>query len=171
MTDEKGSTAETQSMTLYIIKNVVTDRVYVGITTRPLQVRWSEHKRDAKAGVDRALYRAMRKHGAESFSIESVDVGASWDDLCAKESALLKSLPKRRRYNMTTGGEGAPGHQVSEQTRSKIRAGHVGKRLSPEHRAKLAAAKLGKKLPPRTKEHSARISAGLIAAHARRKSA
>jgi group I intron endonuclease len=52
-----------------------------------------------------------------------------------------------------------------------ISAARKGKPLSVEHRQKLAAAKLGKKLAPRSPEHSARISAGLVRAHARRREA
>ena len=72
-------------MILYVIENSITPRIYVGVTARALCKRWSEHLKDARNGVDRAL-------------------------------------------------------------------------------------KTGRKLPPRSAEHSARISAGLVRAHARKRS-
>jgi group I intron endonuclease len=66
-------------------------------------------------------------------------------------------------------GAAHSGHEVTAATRAAIGAAHRGKKLSEEHRQKLSIAKLGKKMPPRTPEHAARISAGLVAAHARRR--
>lgn len=156
-------------MILYVIENSITPRIYVGVTARALCKRWAEHLKDARNGVDRALYRAMRKHGIENFSIRQIDTAASWPELCELESKTLLSFRKSQKYNMTTGGEGSPGHPVSEETREKIRAKHIGKKLSAEHREKLSAAKTGRKLPPRSAEHCARISAGLVRAHARKR--
>jgi len=68
-------------------------------------------------------------------------------------------------------GRAAIGRQKSEKGRAAISAARRGKQLSPEHRQKLSAAKLGKKMPPRSSDHKARISAGLVLAHARRSEA
>ena len=156
-------------MILYVIENTITARLYVGITGRRLSQRWAEHMKSYRDGVRLPIYMAMRKHGVENFSIRKVDAADSWESLCEKEVALIEILTKRLCYNASRGGEGSPGHKVSNETREKIRAKHVGKKLSPEHKAKLSAAKLGKKLPPRTAEHAAKISQGLVAAHARKK--
>ena len=155
-------------MHLYIIENSVNSRVYVGITTRSLAKRWAEHMGDARRGVDRALYKAMRKYGIEKFTIRSVETADSWDDLCLKEIALLKTLKKKVKYNYSSGGDGCAGYKIPEVTRKKMRLAHLGKKLSSEHRAKLSAAKTGKKMPPRSTEHSRKISEGLKAAWKRR---
>lgn len=156
-------------MHLYVITNSVNARVYVGITTKLLKYRWREHLKDAEGGVDRALYRAMRRYGADKFSIHAVGSADTWEDLCLKEVNLIRWFKRKNCYNMTDGGEGNPGCPKSPETREKIRQKHLGKTLSDEHRMKLSVAKLGKKMPPRTLEHSARISEGLVRAHARRK--
>lgn len=157
-------------MILYVIENTVTNRLYVGITSRKLSQRWGEHLKAYRNGSSQPLYRAMKKHGVENFSIRKAGFAHSWEELCEKEIELINRLTKEFCYNASAGGEGSPGHVVSAETREKIRAKHLGKKLTPEHRAKLSAAKLGKKLPPRSAEHSAKISRGLVAAHARRKS-
>jgi group I intron endonuclease len=66
-------------------------------------------------------------------------------------------------------GEAARGRRQSDEGRAAISAARKGKQLSLEHREKLSRAKIGKKLEPRSAEHSAKISAGLVRAHARRR--
>lgn len=58
---------------------------------------------------------------------------------------------------------------VSESTKAAISKKHSGKKLSQAHREKLSASKVGKKMPPRSEIHKAKISAGLVLAHARKK--
>lgn len=58
--------------------------------------------------------------------------------------------------NRTDGGEGGPGHVVTEEVRARIRAKHLGKEIPPETRAKIGAANRGKK---RSAEFRARVSA------------
>lgn len=156
-------------MILYVIENTETNRVYVGITSRKLSQRWGEHMKSYRDGSNQPIYRAMRRYGVEKFTIRKADIAETWEELCEKEIKLISKLTKEFCYNASNGGEGSPGHVVSEETREKIRAKHIGKKLTPEHRAKLSAAKMGKKLPPRSSEHSAKISQGLVAAHARKK--
>ena len=57
-------------MFVYKITNKVNPRVYVGLTVCTLEKRWREHRSAANTGVEKPLYRAMRKHGIENFSIE-----------------------------------------------------------------------------------------------------
>lgn len=59
---------------------------------------------------------------------------------------------------------------LSEKGKASISVARKGKPLSEDHRAKLSAAKQGRKRSPRTAEHAARISEGLRAAWARRRS-
>lgn len=78
--------------------------------------------------------------------IETVPDGGDWGERetywIAKYKATGCSL-----CNLTSGGEGAPGHYVSEETREKIGLSKRGKPRSPETRAKLSAANKGKRLP------------------------
>jgi group I intron endonuclease len=76
-----------------------------------------------------------------------------------------KHTPEARRLI----GLASKGHKVSTETRAAISAAHKGKSLSTDHRSKLAAAKRGRQQPARSAQHCQRISAGLIAAHARKR--
>ena len=97
-------------MQTYVITNTVNDKKYVGITSCPLAKRWREHKSAANTGVDRPLYRAMRKYGIEAFIIEKIAEAENENELKQLEidfiEALETYLPKGKGYNLTTGGEG-----------------------------------------------------------------
>lgn len=56
---------------LYLIKNSVNSKVYVGITTRTLAIRWTEHLLKAHKGKEK-LYKAMRKYGVAQFECFSI---------------------------------------------------------------------------------------------------
>jgi group I intron endonuclease len=54
---------------IYVIKNDINDKVYVGKTTLKIQERFKEHLRDYKKTLKehRPLYSAMKKYGEEHF--------------------------------------------------------------------------------------------------------
>jgi hypothetical protein len=57
--------------TVYILKNTVNEKVYIGATTRDLKTRLREHKSRARKGVRRyELYEEMRNIGIDNFFIE-----------------------------------------------------------------------------------------------------
>ena len=58
---------------VYLIENKINHKVYVGKTYLTIQERWKEHIRESRKGTDRPLYRAIRKYGAESFSIVEIE--------------------------------------------------------------------------------------------------
>ena len=55
---------------IYLIRNLTNEKGYVGQTIQRLLKRWTGHKSEAKRGNDSPICRAIRKHGAENFSIE-----------------------------------------------------------------------------------------------------
>lgn len=95
---------------VYQIVNNKNGFVYVGMTTRNPQVRWEEHQKAAETGVDRRLYRGMRKHGIENFEFEVI---ATMKDLKDKDIVfkIEKQYIKEKNsywfgYNDTIGGKG-----------------------------------------------------------------
>lgn len=60
---------------IYIIKNTVTDKVYVGQTTKTLEERFLKHIQDASvpSKLKRPLYMAMQKYGSSNFFIELLE--------------------------------------------------------------------------------------------------
>ena len=60
-------------MFVYKISNTINDKVYIGITSYTIEERYKWHVRDCKKGVDKKLYKAMKKHGIENFKIDLLE--------------------------------------------------------------------------------------------------
>ena len=58
---------------IYIIKNTVNNYVYIGQTTRSLEVRWKEHLRHANQSHKQVLGMAITKYGKDKFFIEELE--------------------------------------------------------------------------------------------------
>lgn len=160
----------------YLITCLVTGKCYIGITSRDLDQRWSEHLYDARSGRTAMLIsRAIAKHGAENFKIEVIVCARSWPDICAAESILIEQHATKspRGYNLSNGGEGPfgvkrgaesiersaakhRGRPCHPNTRLAASRTHKGIKKAPEHCARIAAGRLGK---PRGEETKAKISA------------
>lgn len=61
---------------VYAIKHRASGRVYIGSTIQCLTARFREHLSRARRGNGSRLHRAIRKYGADAFSIEKV--ASSW---------------------------------------------------------------------------------------------
>lgn len=137
-------------MFLYKITNAVNGKAYVGITRYSLGKRMAEHIRNAKRNSNLLLPRAIRKHGVDSFHIESLATAESWEQLQQLERdaiARLGTTQKHVGYNMTTGGEGIQGLAKTDEWRRAMSARFKGRKFTPEHRAKLSLAHTGKLNP------------------------
>lgn len=130
---------------------------YVGMTTRSLSVRFSQHKYVALKGeANFPLYKWMRKYpGLVRISlIEEVPTGHP-DGLEARE---IFHISKAREelgdtlLNMASGGKAT---RHSEKTKKKLAAIQLGRKHSEERRANNSAAQTGKKLSP---EHRAKMA-------------
>lgn len=161
----------------YLIRCLTTGRGYIGITSRLLRQRWAEHLYDARHSRARnmAIGRAIAKHGAENFKIESLCCSRSWDDICAIETILIDQHGTRvpNGYNVGNGGKGPFGVKRTPEsversaekhrgkpchpnTRRAASIFHKGRKKSAEHREKIAAAKRG---IPQSPEAKAKIAA------------
>ncbi len=134
------------SVALYRIRCAVTGKCYFGITRNPIAVRWAQHRKEARAGrFDTVLYRAIRAHGHENFTIaaEQVYATAGEAQLAEREAIIANSTLAPGGMNSSTGGESWAGRRVTDEVRAKISKAKKGKRLSPEAVAKSAAARTG----------------------------
>lgn len=90
---------------IYVIKNDINDKLYIGKTSTTILNRWYHHK-DAYLTNDWHLYRAMRKYGIEHFWIEEIEKCPD-KILNEREVFWIKKLDTYSNgYNMTTGGDG-----------------------------------------------------------------
>ena len=60
---------------IYIIKNTINNKIYIGQTSKSLEIRFTEHKRDSiKINLHNMLiYKAMNKYGIHNFIIRPID--------------------------------------------------------------------------------------------------
>ena len=90
---------------IYIIKNIVNSKVYIGQTRTSVEQRWKEHLRHAQYG-DQVINKAMRKYGINKFYIETLEI-CSIELLDYREMYyidLYDSTNKSKGYNVSIGG-------------------------------------------------------------------
>ena len=91
---------------IYIIRNTVNNKVYIGQTKVSVTTRWQEHLRHAKYG-DQIINRAMRKYGIDKFYVETLEI-CNTDVIDYREMYyidLYDSTNKSKGYNVSIGGK------------------------------------------------------------------
>lgn len=134
---------------LYIIKNEINNKLYIGITTQDnIFKRWNKHVYDTRHGSQFVLHRAMRKYSIENFSITELQKAYSKEELFLLEKHFIENMKTHvdfGGYNETFGGE-APmlGRKHSVETRELMSKKMKG-RVSP-NKGKIASDKTRKLL-------------------------
>ena len=118
---------------MYLVTNRVNGKQYVGQTIGTVEKRWSKH---GKLYSKRNAYftNAIIKHGRDNFLIEVLHECLSKEEMDFVETFYIYLLNTIRPngYNLTTGGEGTPGHTVSKVGILRMRKSHLGKKRSEE---------------------------------------
>ena len=90
---------------IYIIRNTINNKVYIGQTRISVEQRWKEHLRHAQYGKQ-IINRAMKKYGVDKFYIEMLET-CVLEDLDCREMyyiELYNSTDKSKGYNVSMGG-------------------------------------------------------------------
>jgi group I intron endonuclease len=162
-------------MFVYLIQNTVNGKCYVGQHSGDdLAWYFRENIASAMRGSTgkRLLYRAIRKHGPESFNIRPIYIAVDKQDMDDAEIAYIKFFGTRDvnlGYNLTDGGDGVLGLVFSEETLEKMRQATLARGgisykcreaqkeylktrvFSDEHRRKLSEARKRNKISDETK--------------------
>lgn len=90
---------------IYIIKNNINNKVYVGQTIQGYKNRFWGHKHESKS-IDRPLYRAFRKYGIENFYVELLEDNIPYELLDEREIYWIKyyDCVNPKGYNISLGG-------------------------------------------------------------------
>ena len=114
---------------IYLVTNRVNGHVYVGQTTAILLNRWKSHLKAVRYGSSNVVHCAIRKYGAESFSVEELAQAGSQEELNRLEEFYVSQFSSNVSgigYNCTSGG----GQVIfTEEIRRKISVGRMGKGL------------------------------------------
>ena len=90
---------------IYIIKNNINNKVYVGQTIQGYKNRFWGHKHESKS-IDRPLYRAFRKYGIENFHVELLEDNIPYELLDEREVYWIEyyDCVNPKGYNISLGG-------------------------------------------------------------------
>lgn len=119
-------------MFVYLLRNTVTGKCYVGKTTRTVQFRWRQHKTEMRIGrYSTPLYEAMREFGVDAFEVSVLGECDSQRRLAQMERAFI------RRFNSVESGYNTAvasfGGRIKNRSQSSIT-----RTLSNMHRMKIA---------------------------------
>ena len=94
---------------IYIIKNTVNDKVYIGQTTMTVHERFMAHMKPStvKSRGTYKLYNAVNKYGSDKFYVETLEENVPLELLDDREIELIAKYDSYRNgYNTTPGGDG-----------------------------------------------------------------
>lgn len=90
---------------IYIIKNKINNKVYIGQTIKDINIRFYNHKIASKY-EDTKFYRALKKYGIENFYIELIEQ-VPIEELNKREQYWINQYDSYKNgYNSTLGGDG-----------------------------------------------------------------
>ena len=91
---------------IYIIRNTVNDKVYVGQTHVSIRLRFQNHLSAARHGKDYVIGKAIRKYGEDKFYVELLEE-CLIEELNEREQywiSFFRATDNRFGYNMSVGG-------------------------------------------------------------------
>src|SRR3990167_5304871 len=108
---------------IYIIVNKHNGKMYIGLTTKSIEVRLSGHIHDSKYR-DAPINRAIRKYGKDAFEIFEIETCCTIDELNEREKFFIKYFNTfdSEHYNATSGGYN---FKLSKETCDKISKSHI----------------------------------------------
>ena len=158
-------------MFVYMLRNTVNGKMYIGQTTRDINSRLQDHKKVARyRNTERKyfIHKAIAKHGWEAFDKHVLEVCESQAELDAAESFWIEryNTIAPNGYNLKTGGNG--GCRYSDEARRKLseaarnRVPYTGWRHTEEAKRKMSEAERSNKGVPKPEEWKNAISKARI---------
>ena len=150
-------------MVVYMFKNKIDGKIYVGKTKRKLEIRVKEHIYGVKGSY---IDSAIKKYGIKNFEVSILEECNSMEELNEREKFWIRELNSKvpNGYNLTEGGDGGLGHVVTLETRQKISKSKTGKPGHPPSEKQLQTSSengrksKGRKLRPHTEEEKKHLS-------------
>jgi group I intron endonuclease len=93
---------------IYLIRNQIDNKIYIGQTSKTVEWRWQRHLADYLR-LNLYFYYAIRKHGPENFTIKELDQVETKEQANMLETFYIKltqSCNPKYGYNGTLGGDG-----------------------------------------------------------------
>lgn len=111
-------------MRIYLIRNNINNKIYIGQTTSSVETRFKQHKKQLRDGNhgNAHLQSAWNKYGEDCWSVELLTECSSLEEMNEKERLLIQeynSIDRNFGYNIREGGDGGGRH--SDETKEKLR--------------------------------------------------
>ena len=134
------------SYTIYIHRNKVNNKAYIGQTSQKLRTRWRNGD-----GYKRCphFYRAIQKYGWDGFEHIVWATGLSREQADHMERLLIALFDTTNQdfgYNIFDGGKNS---LHTEETKQKMREAKIGNVLTEEHKKKIGESNKGNGRPGR----------------------
>jgi len=155
-------------MIIYLIKNIINNKIYVGQTVNSLKERFYGHQRH-KNGL---IGEAIRKYGKDNFLVEEIETCETIEKLNEREIFWIQYYNSiaPNGYNLLLGGRNKIMHELTKKKLSEIGKTKTGKNHNAfgykftdeqrEHQRKVTKGntnKRGKKLSEETKNKLRKI--------------
>lgn len=126
-------------------------REYIGKSS-DVRLRLGNH-RGSKGNTTSRIGRAIAKHGPGAFECCLLVRGAP-AALSAMETLLIAQRGSRAPagYNLTDGGDGTPGHRLTDEHKARISAANTGREKTVEGRKRIGDAGRGRKPTEATRQ-------------------
>ncbi len=141
-------------MLIYLIKNKINEKEYVGQTRRSLLHRWRQHCQRTQQPVDQAI----QKYGKDNFEVKILAKPFSQKEMNLGEEGYVLAFNtlSPNGYNIRPGGDN---HTVCPEGLARMSASQMGKHHTPKTKAKISAAFKGRSFSP---EIRAKLSLSLM---------
>ncbi len=136
---------------VYIIRNEIDGKQYVGQTWNTLEERWKGHCDLGPKNNCRKLKNAIKKYRFESFRTMLLCECSSQKELNDWEDFFILFFDTlgSNGYNLRRGGSHG---RLSDESKMKMSEAHRGRPLFEEHRKAIAVGSIGKKLSMECRE-------------------
>ena len=144
---------EQKTYTIYVHINKLNNKCYVGQTCQAVAKRW-KNGAGYLDGSQPKFENAIKKYGWANFEHKIIYTNLTLEEANKLEKELIKQYDSiNNGYNISSGGDGNPGHKLSEEARAKISRAKLGKpnyklrgiKRSEQTKAKLREANKGQK--------------------------
>lgn len=90
---------------IYIIKNDINDKVYIGQTTQGSEERFKQHLKLLKSSEKQLIHKAIKKYGKEHFYFEVLETDLAINELDKREEYWIRYYDSVNcGYNLCYGG-------------------------------------------------------------------
>lgn len=132
-------------MCIYLRTNNINGKQYVGQTVnfKVRECSWKSRQIYSGGIIDRA----RAKYGVENFKTDVLRECQTQEELDYWEQYYIKTLNTKvpNGYNLTDGGGGTSGYELTEEHKRKLSESHKGMKASEEARQKMSLAHSGDK--------------------------